>query len=155
MRQFTHEGSVPGRPPGTEPGALLERAAGGTDATTILVVEDEIVVSFFMRALFEEKGLQVAIAATAAEALRLVEELGSQLCAAVIDVGLPDSPGDQLVTPIRAALPDLPIVIATGFSETEFGRRFQDDRRVRVIGKPFDAPQLWSVLGALDNKLAD
>ena len=59
-------------------------------------------------------------------------------------------PGDQLVAPIRAVLPELPIVIATGFSETEFGRRFQDDERVRVIGKPFDAPQLWSVLGALD-----
>ena len=54
------------------------------------------------------------------------------------------------MAPIRAVLPELPIVIATGFSESEFGRRFQDDARVRVIGKPFDAPQLWSVLGALD-----
>jgi len=48
-------------------------------------------------------------------------------------------------------LPELPIVIATGFSESEFGRRFQDDARVRVIGKPFDAPQLWSALGTLDS----
>jgi len=55
------------------------------------------------------------------------------------------------VAPIRAVLPELPIVIATGFSESEFGRRFQDDARVRVIGKPFDAPQLWSALGTLDS----
>ena len=58
------------------------------------------------------------------------------------------------MAPIRAVLPELPIVIATGFSETEFGRRFQDDSRVRVIGKPFDAPQLWSVLGMLDGHFA-
>jgi hypothetical protein len=56
------------------------------------------------------------------------------------------------VAPIRAVLPELPIVIATGFSETEFGRRFQEDARVRVIGKPFDAPQLWQVLGTLDDR---
>jgi CheY-like chemotaxis protein len=153
MTQFSHEGQVANRPHSAEAGSILERKREA--ATTILVVEDEIVVGFFMRALFEEKGLQVAIAATAAEALQLVEELGSSLRAAVIDVGLPDTPGDQLVPPIRAALPDLPIVIATGFSETEFDRRFHDDRRVRVIGKPFDAPQLWSVLGTLDDQLAD
>jgi CheY-like chemotaxis protein len=119
-------------------------------AGTVLIVEDEIVVSFFIRTLFEERGLKVAVAASAAEALQLFETLRPGLGAAIIDVGLPDTSGDQLIGPIRAVLPDLPIVIATGFSETEFGRRFQDDARVRVIGKPFDAPQLWSVLGTLD-----
>ncbi|HKU13669.1 MAG TPA: response regulator [Steroidobacteraceae bacterium] len=121
---------------------------------SILLVEDEVVVSFFIRTLLEERGLQVAAAGSAAEALPLITELGPQLAAAIIDVGLPDTPGDQLVRPIRAALPRLPILIATGFSESEFGRRFQDDEHVRVIGKPFDAPQLWSVLGALDQQFA-
>jgi CheY-like chemotaxis protein len=120
----------------------------------VLIVEDEIVVSFFIRTLCEERGLQVAAAATAAEALQLIQAMGATLGAAIIDVGLPDTSGDQLVAPIRAVLPQLPIVIATGFSETEFGRRFQHDARLRVIGKPFDAPQLWSALGALDEHFA-
>jgi CheY-like chemotaxis protein len=120
--------------------------------STVLIVEDEIIVSFFMRTLFEERGLQVAVAETAAEALELINSLGPKLSTAIIDVGLPDTSGDQLVAPIRALLPELPIVIATGFSETEFGRRFQQDARVRVIGKPFDAPQLWQVLGTLDDR---
>jgi CheY-like chemotaxis protein len=123
-------------------------------ASTILIVEDEIVVSFFIRTLFEERGLRVAVASTAAEALQLIESLGPKLSAAILDVGLPDTPGDQLVEPIRAVLPGLPIVIATGFSETEFRRRFQDDERLRVIGKPFDAPLLWSVLSDLDQHFA-
>jgi CheY-like chemotaxis protein len=125
-----------------------------TPPATVLIVEDEIVLSFFIRTLFEERGLRVAAASTAAGALQLINSLGSSLGAAIIDVGLPDTSGDQLVAPIRAVLPELPIVIATGFSETEFGRRFQDDSRVRVIGKPFDAPQLWSVLGMLDGHFA-
>jgi CheY-like chemotaxis protein len=134
MTQLTHEGNAAGRP--------------------VLIVEDEIVVSFFIRTLFEERGVQVAAATTAAEALQLIETLGPTLGAAIIDVGLPDTPGDQLVAPIRAMRPELPIVIATGFSETELGRRFQEDPRVRVIGKPFDSPQLWSVLGTLDDRYA-
>ena len=127
---------------------------GTAAAGTVLIVEDEIVVSFFIRTLFEERGLRVAVASTAAEGLQLIESLGAGLGAAIIDVGLPDASGDQLIAPIRAVRPELPIVIATGFSETEFGRRFQDDARVRVIGKPFDAPQLWSVLGGLDEQFA-
>jgi CheY-like chemotaxis protein len=135
MTQLTHEGNESG--------------------ATVLIVEDEIVVSFFIQTLLEERGLQVAVASTAAEATQLIENLGPALGAAIIDVGLPDTSGDQLVAPIRAVLPELPIVIATGFSESEFGRRFQADARVRVIGKPFDAPQLWSVLGTLDPAFAE
>jgi len=152
MRQSIHEGDAASRPLDADVDLLLQDSS--TAASTILVVEDEFVVSFFIRTLLEERGLQVALATTAAEALPLIEQLGPSLAAAIIDVGLPDTPGDRLVTPIRAALPTLPILIATGFSESEFGRRFQDDERVRVIGKPFDAPQLWSVLGTLDQQFA-
>jgi CheY-like chemotaxis protein len=142
---LTHEGTTTDRPP------LVD---GTGAAVTYLIVEDEVVVSFFIRTLLEERGLQVAVASTAAEALELIESLGSRLGAAIIEVGLPDTSGDQLVAPIRAVLPELPIVIATGFSETEYGRQFQDDARIRVIGKPFGAPQLWSVLGTLDDQFA-
>ncbi|HEV8331340.1 MAG TPA: response regulator [Steroidobacteraceae bacterium] len=150
--QSTHNENAANRPPGADADSLLQSSS--TAPATILVVEDETLVSFFIRTLLEERGLKVAVAATAAEALQLIEALGANLGAAIIDVGLPDSPGDQLVAPIRSKLPQLPIVIATGFSETEFGRRFQADERVRVIGKPFDAPLLWSALADLDDQFA-
>jgi CheY-like chemotaxis protein len=151
MEQSTHEGNV-SRPPGADADALLKDPPAA--AATVLIVEDEIVVNFFLRTLLEERGLQVAAATTAAEALQLLASRGRDLRAAIIDIGLPDTPGDQLIAPIRATLPNLPIVIATAFSETEVGRHVQDDERVRIIGKPFDAPQLWSVLGSLDDQFA-
>lgn len=151
MRQSTPDENAIGRPRGAGANSLLQDSSAAV--ATILIVEDEVLVSFFIRTLFEERGLRVAVAATAAEALQLIETLGPRLGAAIIDVGLPDTPGDQLVAPIRALLPGLPVVIATGFSETEIGRRFQDDERLRVIGKPFDAPLLWTVLADLDPQL--
>lgn len=151
--QSTHNNeNAANRPSGADADSLLQSSS--TAPATILVVEDETLVSFFIRTLLEERGHQVAVAATAAEALQLIGALGPRLGAAIIDVGLPDTPGDQLVAPIRATFPGLPIVIATGFSETEFGRRFQADERVRVIGKPFDAPLLWSALADLDDQFA-
>lgn len=150
--QSTHNENAADRPPGADVDSLLQSSSKAP--ATILIVEDETLVSFFIRTLLEDRGLEVAVAATATEALQLLGTLGPSLGAAIIDVGLPDTPGDQLVAPIRATLPELPIVIATGFSETEFGRRFQEDERVRVIGKPFDAPLLWSVLADLDDQFA-
>jgi CheY-like chemotaxis protein len=150
MRQFS-ESNVLNRPPAAAAAECVSQDEAAR-AATVLIVEDEVVVTFFLRALFEDRGFRVIMAATAREALQLVEEHSSCLSAAIIDVGLPDTPGDKLVPQIRASLPDLPIVIATGFSETEFNRRFQADERVRVIGKPFDAPQLWLVLGSLDEQ---
>ena len=150
--QSTHNENAVNRPLGADADSLLQSSS--TAPATILIVEDEILVGFFIRTLLEERGLKVAAAATAAEALQLIEALGANLGAAIIDVGLPDTPGDQLVAPIRSKRPELPIVIATGFSETEFGRRFQADERVRVIGKPFDAPLLWSALADLDEHFA-
>lgn len=153
MRQSTHDENSASRAPAAGADARMHESPAAA-SRTILIVEDEIVVSFFIRTVFEERGLRVAVAATAAEALQLIETLGPSLGAAIIDVGLPDTPGDQLVAPIRSALPGLPIVIATGFSATEFCQRFQDDERLRVIGKPFDAPLLWSVLSDLDQHFA-
>ena len=150
--QSTYNENAASRPLGADADSLLQSSS--TAPATILIVEDETLVSFFIRTLLEDRGLKVAVAATAAEALQLIEALGTNLGAAIIDVGLPDTPGDQLVAPIRSKLPQLPIVIATGFSETEFGRRFQADERVRVIGKPFDAPVLWSALADLDDQFA-
>jgi len=150
--QSTYNENAASRPLGADADSLLQSSS--TAPATILIVEDETLVSFFIRTLLEDRGLKVAVAATAAEALQLIEALGTNLGAAIIDVGLPDTPGDQLVAPIRSKLPQLPIVIATGFSETEFGRRFQADERVRVIGKPFDAPLLWSALADLDDQFA-
>lgn len=140
------------RRPDSHPPSSLAETDGMSELAgePVLLVEDEVVVNFFLKTLFEERGFQVVMATTAAEALHAIEEQRGGFCAAVIDVGLPDQPGDQLVPLIRSSFPELPIIIATGFSESEFGRRFQDDGRVRVIGKPFDGPHLFSALNALD-----
>lgn len=112
----------------------------------ILIVEDEVLVRMFAVDALEDAGFQVEQAGTAADAVRLVEQLGSELHALVIDLGLPDRSGDQLAEDLRAKHTALPIVIASGRSEREIRDRFQQDSRIGVLVKPYTASMLVEAL---------
>lgn len=112
----------------------------------ILIVEDEVLVRMFAVDALEDAGFQVEQAGTAADAVRLVEQLGPELHALVIDLGLPDRSGDQLAAELRGRHAALPIVIASGRSEREIRDRFQHDARIGVLVKPYTASMLIEAL---------
>ena len=115
----------------------------------ILIVEDEVLVRMFAVDSLEDAGFKVEQAGNAAEALAKVHSLGQQLQAIVIDLGLPDRPGDAVAAEIRAILADVPILIASGRSERELKERFAVDRRIAVMVKPYTGPMLIDALAAL------
>jgi DNA-binding response OmpR family regulator len=116
-------------------------------AASILVVEDEILVRLFAVDALEDAGFKVEEAGNAAEALAKLGKEGVR--AAVVDLGLPDRMGDQLAADIHAVRADLPIVIASGRSERELKERFQGNRRIAVLGKPYTAHMLLDALASL------
>jgi DNA-binding NarL/FixJ family response regulator len=73
----------------------------------------------------------------------------SPFAAAIVDIGLPDRPGDQLAAEIRAKWPELPIIIASGHDRNELAKRFIGDGHVGVLGKPYDSATLMDALGKL------
>ena len=75
--------------------------------------------------------------------------LAGRIDAAIIDVGLPDRRGDALAGELRAMFARLPIVIATGYPQQDVAGRFEGDRLVGFVGKPYDREGLESALRAL------
>ncbi len=112
----------------------------------VLIVEDEMLVRMFAVDALEDEGFRVEESATAAEAMAKVQALGSKLAAVIIDLGLPDRPGDELAHEIRGTHADLPLLIASGRSERELKERFDMDGRVHIVVKPFTAPMLLEAL---------
>jgi DNA-binding response OmpR family regulator len=112
----------------------------------ILIVEDEVLVRMFAVDALEDEGFSVEESATASEALNKLQALNSQIVAAIIDLGLPDRPGDQVAAEMRALRADLPILIASGRSERELKERFVLDGRVGIVVKPFTGPMLLHAL---------
>jgi DNA-binding response OmpR family regulator len=114
----------------------------------ILVIEDEMLVRMFAVDALEDAGFGVLQAGDAAEALQLLGKAGG-VDAVIVDLGLPDRPGDVLTTELRAQHPGLPILIASGRSERELKERFAGDPRVGVLVKPYTASMLVDALAAL------
>lgn len=118
-------------------------------APRVLVVEDEALVRMVAVELLEECGFVVEEAGTARDALTKFNARPAAFAAAIIDLGLPDRPGDQIAGEMRAARQDLPILVASGRSDEELQRRFADDRRVVLVGKPYSGMALVDALSAL------
>jgi PAS domain S-box-containing protein len=118
----------------------------GKAARRILIVEDEVLVRMFAVDSLEDEGFQVDQAETGAQALALLDKFKDEISAVVIDLGLPDRPGDQIATEMRQLRQDLPILIASGRSEKELRERFSLDGRVGVMVKPFTGPMLIAAL---------
>lgn len=90
----------------------------------------------------------VAEAASAAAALEQLRG-GGHFDAAIIDVGLPDRPGDLLAEEIRVTWPHLSIVIASGRGDAELAKRFSSDAHVLILAKPYSNQAVCDALGML------
>ena len=120
----------------------------------VLIVEDELLVRMFAVDALEDAGFQVEQAGTAAEAITSVQQMGSELSALIIDLGLPDRTGDQLAAELRDANVELPILIASGRSEREIRDRFAQDPHIGILVKPYTAAMLIDALEQVGVKSA-
>jgi FixJ family two-component response regulator len=68
---------------------------------------------------------------------------------AVVDMGLPDRPGQQLVAELRKICPSLPIIVASGYGESEVRRRFEAEQRFAFLNKPFEQATLRAAIDSL------
>ena len=91
-----------------------------------------------------ELGFEPTIARNGGEALQCLA--GQTFAVGLVDVGLPDMRGDDLAEQIRAAQPDLPMLIASGYDGGELSARFGADRRFGVLSKPYMLSDLAQAL---------
>ena len=90
---------------------------------TIFLVEDhKLMAEALVRALQRKGDFKVAeVAETAEEALEHLPNLQADL--ALVDVGLPHTGGIELVSRIRAQRPNLPCLMISGRSSSQYAKR--------------------------------
>lgn len=115
----------------------------------ILVVDDEVLLRTLLVDVLGAAGLQAEEAGTFHEARAKIHSAGDNLAAAIIDLGLPDRRGDQLIAEIRRLRPRLPIILATGFADENIRREFSGDPLLRIMTKPFKPELLLATLSGL------
>ena len=106
----------------------------------VLLVEDEALVAMAAIDKLNELGFEVVAAATAQAAVKHFsgDSRGAQFEFAVVDFGLPDRPGEQLIAELKALRPDLPIIVASGYAEDVLRGRIKRDDGFAFLNKPYD-----------------
>jgi CheY-like chemotaxis protein len=123
--------------------------ARAVERLKVLLVEDEALVAMIAADTLEELGYDVIQAGNARAALEHAGTDCARFALAVIDMGLPDRPGQELVADLRKICPSLPIIVASGYGESEVRRRFEAEQRFAFLGKPFEPTTLRAAIDSL------
>ena len=115
-------------------------------ADKVLLVEDEALVAMLASDKLNELGFEVVEVATARAALDCFGADGGQFEFAIVDFGLPDRDGDELIADLKALRPNLPIIVASGYAETELRTRIKAGGRFAFLNKPFDLTSLRAAI---------
>jgi PAS domain S-box-containing protein len=112
-------------------------------ASSVLVVEDDPTVAEISEQLVAELGYRVQVANNAREAL---EMLSAQKFDAVFsDIVMPGGmSGLELARRIRERMPELPILLTSGYSES-----YTDAREFPFLAKPFQLEELSTAMAKL------
>lgn len=115
------------------------------EARTVLLVEDESIVSMLAEDVLQDAGYKVLLAMRLDEAMRIAVD--AQFDVAVLDVNLG---GGETSYPVAEILHrrGIPFVFATGYDRAGLNNKFSD---CRLLQKPYAPPRLLSELAALSN----
>ena len=126
-----------------------ERPAAGEEVRTerfrVLLVEDNQLVRVTTQRVLEGRGMECLAAGGGEEAIRLARGAG-ELDVALVDLDLPDMPGEAVAARLREIYPRLGIVIVSGYvpSGAELERQLE---KVEIVTKPFTTEELVAAIG--------
>ena len=113
---------------------------------TVLLVDDEEHVIFVAKTMLEELGFSVIDASNGKEALELYRMNAEKITLVVTDIGMPVMDGYALFSELKKINPELPIIIASGFSDTVVTLRIAVENIAGFISKPYSFEQLRDAL---------
>jgi CheY-like chemotaxis protein len=131
--------------PPTVPGNS-EKAGPFAALKTLLVLEDDPSVMMVLRLMLEQ--YSIIEASSAEQALRLFTEHSRKIDLLVADVTLPTSSGIQVALLLRSEVPDLPVILTSGYPVGAWNDWDSADlerlgsRSVTILQKPFQGKGL-------------
>jgi PAS domain S-box-containing protein len=108
-----------------------------TESRVVLVVDDDEAVRRLGEAMVARLGYQTRSARDGIDALETFREHGHEIVAVLLDWRMPRLDGPRTAEALRELAPDLPILLSSGFSREEAGRRLGPADVSGFIQKPY------------------
>ena len=110
---------------------------------TVLVVDDEQLIRWSLAEHLKADGLDVIEAETGQQAL---DRFGPDVDLVLLDYRLPDSDGLRVLKKMKAAQPDVPIILLTAFSSIETAVEAMKHGAYHYANKPFNLEEMALVV---------
>ena len=117
---------------------------------TVLVVDDDESLQNLFKLFLKKIGFSRVVVGTVKEAIAALEKQRFDLV--FLDLKLPDGPADDVYDFVKRDQPDCPIVIITGYPDSEMLDRILAKGPITVLKKPLKAEQLQQTVKILGHK---
>jgi two-component system cell cycle sensor histidine kinase/response regulator CckA len=121
--------------PSLDPDAVADGNLTGTG--TVLLVEDEDAVRLFGARALRNKGYTVLEAEDGEIALDVINANDGTIDLIISDVVMPGMDGHTLVGLVRHELPDVKVILMSGYAEDVFREEIDRDQSIEFLAKPF------------------
>jgi two-component system response regulator HydG len=110
----------------------------------ILLIEDDISFCKLLEKFLIKNGYEITIAFSAAEARLAIKKESFDLI--LTDLRLPDSDGIGLMSEFKAAYPEIPVILMTGYSDVNTAVKAIKNGAADYISKPFNPDEVLLVI---------
>jgi PAS domain S-box-containing protein len=109
---------------------------------TVLVIDDEAIVRTVARSALEHFGYRVLVAEHGRAGVEVFAASSGEVRLVLLDFTMPVFDGEETLLHLRAIRGDIPVILSSGFNETEAVRRFAGKGLAGFLQKPYTAIQL-------------
>jgi len=115
----------------------LEPVRNWKGSGTLLVVDDEEAVRNVARMMLERVGFTVLTAVDGRQGLEVFQQRADELTGVLLDLTMPHMNGEEAFRAMRRIRADVPIILASGYSEHDTSAQFAGKGIAGFIQKPF------------------
>jgi len=113
---------------------------------TILLVEDQDSVRTMAEAMLKKLGASVLTAANGIQALELFERHQNEIHCVITDLTMPKMDGCDTITALRKIQPNIPVILVSGYDETQAMDRYNSKQPHVFLHKPYSKNEIKKAL---------
>ena len=126
----------------TEAGRRESLAVKADGCGVVLVVDDEPVVLRTARSALQRIGCEVLTAESGPSAIDLFRRHSAEISLIILDLSMPGMSGLEVLPELRRVRSDVPVLVSSGYSESETMRLFSGQKISGFLQKPYTAQRL-------------
>jgi DNA-binding NtrC family response regulator len=113
---------------------------------SVLVVDDDAAMLRALQKVLAGEGASVATASWAGEVMERLDENQGRFDLIITDLRMPILNGESVLRAVKAALPEVPVIVITAFGSPEKQAECRKDGAAAFLEKPLDTPQLLAAI---------